>query len=98
MATVHALTSYPIKGCAGVVVARTEITPTGLPHDRLFAVVGPDGATIWQGEPARESRTAADPTALLVLSLSSLDDLNARIVERGADPVPMTRFRPNIVI
>ena len=50
-------------------------------------------------EPARASRAqATDPTALLVLSLSSLDDLNARITQRGADPVPMDRFRPNIVI
>ncbi|MEU0880863.1 MOSC N-terminal beta barrel domain-containing protein [Lentzea sp. NPDC005914] len=172
MATVHALTSYPIKGCAGISVDRTEITPTGLPHDRLFAVVGPDGGTVWQGEtprlavirgrllhdgaqlelgapgagelvldvvaegetrpvdvekwpasgvdqgdeaaewlsgvlgrpvrlvrePARESRAGADPTALLVLSLSSLDGLNARIAERGGNPMPMDRFRPNIVI
>ncbi|RAS67028.1 hypothetical protein C8D87_103367 [Lentzea atacamensis] len=174
MAFVHALTSYPIKGCAGVAVERAEVTPAGLPHDRLFAVVGPDGAMVWQGEsprlatirgrllhdnaklalsapgagelvldvaadgeprpvdvekwpgsgidqgaeaaewvsgvlgrPARlvrepdrasRARSASDPTALLVLSLSSLDDLNARIAERGADPVPMDRFRPNVVI
>jgi uncharacterized protein YcbX len=172
MASVHALTSYPIKGCAGVDVERAVITPAGLPFDRLFAVVGPDGSTVWQGEaprlavirgrlahdgaklelgapgagelvldvaadgeirpvdvekwpgagidqgdeaaewlsevlgrpvrlvrePDRESRAATDPTALLVLSLSSLDGLNARIAGRGADPVPMTRFRPNIVI
>jgi MOSC domain-containing protein len=39
----------------------------------------------------------ADSTALHATSLSSLDDLNARILERGADPVPMARFRPNIV-
>lgn len=39
-----------------------------------------------------------DSTALLVTSLSSLDDLNARILERGAEPVPMNRFRPNIVV
>lgn len=174
MATVHALTLYPIKGCAGVVVERAEVTPTGLAHDRLFAVVGSDGTIAWQGEaprlaaircrvlhegaklalsapgagelvldvavdgavrpvdvekwpgsgidqgdevaewlsgvvgkpvrlvrePARASRarSGVDPTALLVLSLSSLDGLNARIAERGADPVPMDRFRPNIVI
>lgn len=40
----------------------------------------------------------ADSTALLVTSLSSLDTLNLRILEKGADPVPMNRFRPNIVI
>ncbi|ANZ41737.1 molybdenum cofactor sulfurase [Lentzea guizhouensis] len=170
MATVHALTSYPIKGCAGVVVERAELTATGLPHDRLFAVVKPDGSTAWQGElprlavvsgrlhadtklelsapgagelvlnvavdgeprpvdvekwpgagidqgdeaaewlsgvvgkpvrlvrePDRASRHE-DTTALLVLSLSSLEGLNARIAARGANPVPMERFRPNIVI
>jgi uncharacterized protein YcbX len=174
MATVRALLSYPIKECAGIVEKRTEVTPTGLPHDRLFAVVAPDGETAWQGEtprlatirgrllddgvklslsapgageflldvvvdgPARpvdvdkwpgtgidqgdpaaewlsdalgrpvrlvrepdrasRVRVGADPTALLVLSLSSLDGLNERIAARGAEPVAMSRFRPNIVI
>ncbi|MFC6094567.1 MOSC domain-containing protein [Saccharothrix lopnurensis] len=174
MATVRALASYPIKGCARVVVDRVELTPTGPPHDRLFAVVGPEGQTVWQGEapllavvrgrvleegaklelsapgaddlvldvavdgqvrpvdvekwpgtgvdqgdeaaewlsgvigrparlvrePARASRArdGVDPTALLVVSLSSLDGLNARIAAKGAEPVPLERFRPNIVI
>ncbi|MFD7655609.1 MOSC domain-containing protein [Actinosynnema sp. NPDC059797] len=174
MATVHALTLYPIKGCAGVVVERAEVTATGLAHDRLFAPVKPNGDVIWQGEapmlatircrvlhdgaklelsapgagelvldvavdgkthpagverwpgsgidqgdevaewltgvlgrPARlvrepawssRGRDEVDPNALLVLSLSTLDGLNARIAERGADPVPMDRFRPNIVV
>ncbi|MEV8435897.1 MOSC N-terminal beta barrel domain-containing protein [Actinosynnema sp. NPDC051121] len=51
-------------------------------------------------EPARASRArrGSDPTALLVLSPSTLDGLNARIAARGADPVPMDRFRPNVVI
>lgn len=40
----------------------------------------------------------ADSTPLHLTSLSSLDDLNARILEKGADPVPMARFRPNLVI
>lgn len=40
----------------------------------------------------------ADAHAVLVASLSSLDGLNQRIVERGADPVPMNRFRPNVVV
>jgi uncharacterized protein YcbX len=42
--------------------------------------------------------TFTDSTPLHLTSLSSLDDLNARILEKGADPVPMERFRPNIVI
>lgn len=40
----------------------------------------------------------ADAHALLVTSLASLDGLNERILDRGAEPVPMNRFRPNIVI
>jgi uncharacterized protein YcbX len=40
----------------------------------------------------------ADGHALLVLSLSSLDGLNERILEHGGEPVPMNRFRPNVVV
>ena len=40
----------------------------------------------------------ADAHALLVASKSSLDELNARILETGGEPVPMNRFRPNIVV
>jgi uncharacterized protein YcbX len=40
----------------------------------------------------------ADGHALLFASQSSLDGLNARILEQGGEPVPMDRFRPNIVI
>lgn len=40
----------------------------------------------------------ADGYPILVTSTSALDALNDRILERGAEPVPMDRFRPNIVI
>lgn len=40
----------------------------------------------------------ADSTAVLLASLSSLDLLNERLLARGADTVPMNRFRPNIVV
>jgi hypothetical protein len=40
----------------------------------------------------------ADGHAVLVSSLSSLDCLNERIVERGAEAVPMNRFRPNVIV
>jgi len=42
--------------------------------------------------------TFTDSTPLHLTSVSSLDDLNARILEKGAEPVPMARFRPNIVV
>lgn len=40
----------------------------------------------------------ADAHAVMLTSLSSLDGLNQRIVETGAEPIPMNRFRPNIVV
>ncbi|MEJ2858931.1 MULTISPECIES: MOSC domain-containing protein [unclassified Saccharothrix] len=174
MATVSALMAYPVKGCAGVALERSEVWTTGLAHDRLFAVVGSDGACLWQGETPRlaavrvrvldggarvalsasgagevvwdvvtegavrpvevekwpgggvdqgedvagwlsevlgravrlvrepdragRARGDADPTAVHVLSVSSLEGLNARIVARGEEPLPMDRFRPNVVV
>lgn len=181
MATVSALTYYPIKGCAGLSAQRLDIVETGPVHDRAFMFVGPDGAfrcqrqnprlalirpdlahdgtkltlaasgqpdvtvdvrqdgprvpvvvRAWQGfgvdqgddvaewgsavlgEPVRLVRAPsdherrvderhgpiryADSTPLHLTSLSSLDDLNARILERGGEGVPMARFRPNIVV
>src|SRR5204862_2476546 len=40
----------------------------------------------------------ADGYAYLVTTEASLADLNARLGARGAKPVPMNRFRPNLVI
>lgn len=40
----------------------------------------------------------ADSCPLLVTSRSSLDMLNERIAEQQGEPVPMNRFRPNIVV
>ncbi|MGW1977477.1 MOSC domain-containing protein [Streptomyces sp. NPDC001889] len=40
----------------------------------------------------------ADAHALLIVSRASLDGLNARIEAHGGRPVPMDRFRPNIVL
>jgi uncharacterized protein YcbX len=39
-----------------------------------------------------------DAHALLITSLASLDGLNERIVETGGEPIPMNRFRPNLVV
>lgn len=39
-----------------------------------------------------------DAHALLITSLSSLDGLNERILATGGEPIPMNRFRPNLVI
>ncbi|MFI1258687.1 MOSC domain-containing protein [Streptomyces netropsis] len=40
----------------------------------------------------------ADSSAVHLLSRSSLTLLNRRMAERGASPLPMNRFRPNIVV
>ncbi len=40
----------------------------------------------------------ADSWPLLLASLPSLIDLNSRIITNGRTPVPMDRFRPNIVV
>ncbi len=40
----------------------------------------------------------SDGYPLLVASEASLDGLNARLVKAGHGPVPMARFRPNIVL
>lgn len=40
----------------------------------------------------------ADGYPLLIATESSLEDLNRRLMERGKQPIPMSRFRPNIVI
>jgi len=40
----------------------------------------------------------ADGFPLLIVGQESLDDLNARLCERGHPALPMNRFRPNIVV
>lgn len=40
----------------------------------------------------------ADSSPVTVASMSSLDALNRRIVDSGGEPVPMSRFRPNLVV
>ena len=45
------------------------------------------------------TRTAfADDYPILVTNTASLDQLNADLADVDAEPVPMTRFRPNIVV
>ncbi|MFM8360508.1 MAG: MOSC domain-containing protein [Verrucomicrobiota bacterium] len=45
------------------------------------------------------ARTAfSDGFPLLLVSEASREALNLRLVERGASPVPMSRFRPNLVV
>jgi len=59
--------------------------------------VPPEHHRITDGQ-TRGTSGYADGCAVHVLSRSSLDLLNERLRERGAPALPMSRFRPNIVI
>jgi uncharacterized protein YcbX len=62
-----------------------------MPYDVLRPVEEPYGRP--------EDRVGfADAYPLLVASLASLADLNARLEATGSSPVPMDRFRPSIVV
>ncbi|MVW70795.1 MULTISPECIES: MOSC domain-containing protein [unclassified Bordetella] len=60
-----------------------------------WRAANPDAAQGFEGD---HCFGFADGFPLLVTNQASLDDLNARLQSRGESPVPMDRFRPNIVI
>ncbi|MGX6605931.1 MOSC domain-containing protein [Micromonosporaceae bacterium Da 78-11] len=72
------------------------------------AFLGRDARLTWQADPAGrpieshalpDDRVSfADGFPLLLANRSSLDALNDWLVEEGDEPVPMTRFRPNVVV
>ncbi|KUO08550.1 MOSC domain-containing protein [Streptomyces sp. DSM 15324] len=74
------------------------------PDTEPLTVTGPGpGADAWLtrflGRPSRLVRArAGSDSRLHVVSRASLDALNRRIAARGAAPLPMTRFRPNLVV
>lgn len=51
----------------------------------------------WVGDLAASTQFA-DAYPLLVVGQASLDDLNARLVAKGAPAIPIDRFRPNFVL
>jgi len=59
--------------------------------------VTPEHARVTGGE-TPGTAAFADGHAVLIASESSLDNLNERIAAGQGEPVPMDRFRPNIVI
>lgn len=79
MATVVELNCYPVKGCAPVRVQDAAIGPAGLPDDRTFLVVGPDGVF-------RSQRT--DPRLSLIQP--RVDDDHTRLTLNGPDIEPLT--------
>jgi len=59
--------------------------------------VTPEHQRVTSGETPGTARFA-DGHAMLVISEASLDGLNERIAGNGGEPVPMDRFRPNLVV
>jgi hypothetical protein len=84
----------------------------GSAADAWFSkAIGRDVRLLWLDDPTRRSPNPAlsEPTdrvsfadgyPLLVTNAASLDALNDALAESGSDewPLPMTRFRPNVVV
>ncbi|MGC4808959.1 MOSC domain-containing protein [Micromonospora sp. DT228] len=78
--------------------------------DWLGALLGRPVRLVWLGRPTRhlaagdrehdtgDQVSFADAYPLLLTNTASLDALDAWLAEAGEEPVPMTRFRPNLVV
>ncbi|MBM0278331.1 MOSC domain-containing protein [Micromonospora tarensis] len=78
--------------------------------DWLGALLGRPVRLVWLAEPTRhlavgsrehdpgDQVSFADAYPLLLANAASLDALNDWLAEVGEEPVPMTRFRPNLVV
>ena len=74
----------------------------------ITELLGRPARLVWQADPttrpiethARDSDRVnfADGYPLLLANTASLDAVNDWLVEAGDEPVPMTRFRPNLVV
>ena len=73
---------------------------------RARRLAGPDRVAAWRlqfgamapGLSGEHAFGFADGYPFLITAQASLDDLNARLAAAGEAPVPMNRFRPNIVL
>jgi len=72
---------------------RLRVPPVGR-DDRNYI---PDYAKTWNGS-ALGKPTLTDGFPILIASEASLDDVNRKLIASGKDCIPMSRFRPNIVI
>ena len=68
----------------------------GVTHRELDARYLPPAAFTWTGGVPRTALNDGFP--ILVACEASLEELNRRLIKGGKDPIPMSRFRPNIVI
>lgn len=82
--TLASLHVYPVKSCRGIEIAQSELTATGLRHDREWMIVTPTGRCITQRE---EPRLALIDTWLddegLQLGLPDCKDLFVPFNKRG---------------
>lgn len=53
VATITGLNIYPVKSCAGIALARAQLTTTGFEHDRQWLIVQPNGRFVTQREQPR---------------------------------------------
>ncbi|WP_319461678.1 MOSC domain-containing protein [Micromonospora sp. RTP1Z1] len=85
--------------------------PAGPPADDwITALLGRPVRLVWLGRPTRhiaagdrehdtgDQVSFADAYPLLLTGAASLDALNGWLAEAGEPPVPMARFRPNLVV
>lgn len=76
--------------------------------DWVSGLVGRPARLVWLDDPTArpvqnngvegDRVSLADGYPLLLTNASSLDAVNDWLVEGGDEPVPMTRFRPNVVV
>jgi uncharacterized protein YcbX len=90
--------------------SRFKASPAGPAADEwLTRAAGHPLRLMWMDDPNRrpvdpayaspgDVVSAADGYPLLLVSTASLAALNDWIIEDGGEPVPVTRFRPNVVI
>ncbi len=75
-------------------------------HPQAARIASPEHVDAWRREhqglapefPARHQFGFADGFPFLVANQGSLDELNRQLAAKGQPPVPMNRFRPNIVL
>jgi uncharacterized protein YcbX len=79
-------TAFLSQPCRLVYAPLSFVRPVDPTYDRAYGT--PEGAHVG----------FSDGFPLLLIGQGSLDALNARLAERDEAPVPMNRFRPNIVV
>lgn len=83
------------RDVAGEEVPGIRLTQMVAPLKANDAYVPPEART-WWGTPPNVALTDGFP--VLIACEASLQEVNRRLQKKGKDPIPMARFRPNIVI